>query len=304
MEHMGDEPTAVTGQARLETPGATAMMVAVPDEDLRLLLEALDRVPPAAKGESVLLLAAAARRIALHRAKGLNDHDGGPLDAEDWLCDLATECMPRDENVADLISHARSVDPNWEEAMFPEGYVETVLSGPNEHASFGQAMYMGYSSILANLSWWSPPPSAAECIGVDVPASDFTALEDDGEEGLPARPVHDRDAWLAEVDRQCIEACAQYVTAWRCAFLAALVDAKQPSPRLPYAHQAPSGRAGLAFGDDELERLFAEIDSATPQQRAEAAAVFNGIPGMEQQLQELDAVMAALGHLDTPPPGP
>jgi len=251
-------------------------------------------------------LAITARRIAVQRSAGLKDHDGGPLDAEDWLSDLAKECMPSDENASALISNARSVDPTWDEAMFPEGYVETMLIDPDGHANFGEVMYLGYTSILSSTSAFGCPPGAAECIGVDVPASDFTALEDDGEEGLPARPVHDRDAWLAEVERQCIEACAQYITAWRCAFFAALVGAKQPSPRLSYksAQQVPSESIELDFSDDELERLIAEIDSATPQQRAEAAAVFNGIPGMEQLLQELDEVMAALGHLDTPPPGP
>jgi hypothetical protein len=174
-----------------------------------------------ARGDVIACAVDAMARMRLaERGHATNLED----DVEEWIARLAVDSFPHGDDAADLWVHARSVEPSAREALFPDGMSHVVLAASESVWSNAEAFYCGYTYILETTDGTEEPPQPAGLLGVQVPKKDFERLGSD-EDGW----VLDTDAWMAEVERRCIAACASMIHRWRRVFFARVLGQDRPS---------------------------------------------------------------------------
>lgn len=145
-------------------------------------------------------------------------------DEDHWLRALANDTYPHGDDVARLLSHAKGVDPCWDEALFPDGPQAVVVVPSECEIAEGAGILAGYSFIQSSTGAFYRPPYPAEHFGINVPQSDFK--EWDGED-----LVLDRDKWEAAVQDATVLRFAEFVAEWRASFFEELILGRQPLVR-------------------------------------------------------------------------
>lgn len=168
------------------------------------------------------LLSEAIELVAQHRMKAATVPPGAWGDAHEWLTALADQTYPHGSDADGVLSLIRSVDADWESAVFTDGHLDVVAKPSEKEIDAGYGILAGYRHIKGQASPFHGIPDTAEAPGLDLAQDEFREFDGDGW-------VPNQVAYEAAIEHELALRFAELVVEWRERFFEALVDGTQPS---------------------------------------------------------------------------
>lgn len=203
---VGVSPGDKTAMRRSGTPDAALV-------DVVNLLSGYADLTTTGKSE---VFASAVELVAAMRIQHSRGTADAPVSEHDWLIALAADTYPDSGAASELLHFAAGVDPEWQQAIFPDGQYPIAGSPSDCEITSADGMLRGYEHIRWVTEGMHKPPEAADHLGIVVAKSAYTEWDGDAW-------VFDDDAWKAATRHATVMVFAELVAEWRSRFFHALI---------------------------------------------------------------------------------